>query len=229
MEKLDKKSPPPYVTYKSFSNFINGLRETGMPTHLTRSMLPGSNSGKATMSASLRALGLINGEDEPKPLMNRLTDPTESYGKVLNEMLFSTYDFLSDPAFDIKNTTTEKVVEKFKAAGAQGSTITKCMAFLLPACQDAEIEVSRYVKPPPPLRGSFASKKKPKLPQNEIEHPLPADKGETIPDGMERIVVSLRNMEDGIIFLPEGLTQEESKRAVKAVEFNLKHYYELDD
>ncbi|MDO3382010.1 DUF5343 domain-containing protein [Gilvimarinus algae] len=232
-EKTDKKSPPPYVTYRSFFNFINGLRENGMPTHITRSTLPGSNSGKATMAASLRAMGLVVSDDLPTELMKQLTDPNTNYSEVLNEVLIGTYDFLSDPDFDIKNTTTDKVVEKIKLAGASGSTVTKCMAFFLSACSDANIEVSQYVKAPTPTRNSNGRRKaanKPKQAAENATKPQPtAGHQEDIPEGMERITVPLRGMEDGIIFFPAELEENEARKAVKAAVFILNSYYELED
>lgn len=232
-EQKEKKSPPPYVTYKSFTNFINGLRENGMPSHITRSMLPGSNSAKATMGASLRAMGLVVNDDSPTDLMRRLTDPDSNYSEVLSEVLVDTYDFLSDPDFDIKNTTTDKVVEKIKLNGASGSTVNKCMAFLLAACSDANIEVSQYVKAPARTSKSSGKRRAANKSRNEATNPTSsqplASNQEDIPEGMERITVPLRGMEDGVIFFPAELEENEARKAVKAAIFILNSYYELED
>jgi len=234
MEKTDKKTPPPYVTYKSFSNFINDLREHGMPTHITRTILPGSNSGKATMAASLRSLGLINGDDEPTAMLEKLTTPDIDYSKTLNEIIISHYDFLSDPEFDIKNTTTEKVVERIKGAGASGSTITKCMSFLISACDEAGIEVSKYVKAPAPVRtaGNGKRKSKTKAADQQIGQADAASTTELtdqIPENMERITVPLRGKEDGVIYFPAELEPGEAKKAVRMAVFILNEFYGLED
>ncbi|MBT3047768.1 MAG: DUF5343 domain-containing protein, partial [Candidatus Thiodiazotropha sp. (ex Clathrolucina costata)] len=120
MAGTEKKAPPPYTTYKSFTNFINGLRDNGMPSHITRSMLPGSNSGKATMAASLKSLGLVDGNDVPAKKMKQLVDSDKDYSDVLRDILYDSYEFLTDADFDLENTTTDKVVEKFKEYGASG-------------------------------------------------------------------------------------------------------------
>lgn len=231
MENISKKAPPPYVTYKSFSNFINKLREDGMPTHLTRSTLPGSNSGKATMAASLKAMGLIENKDEPTDLMKKLVNPECDYPSVLKEVLYSTYDFLTDPEFDLKNTTTDKVMEKFRELGAKGSTVTKCISFLLSACQEADIEVSKYVKTPPPDRSPNSKRKAKNTTQHVDRDVNDAGSGEDnddIPEGMEKITVPLRNMEDGVIYFPADLEQEEAKKAVNMANFILKNFYGLE-
>ena len=233
MKNTEKKAPPPYATYKTFSNFINSLKEDGTPSHITRSMLPGSNSAKASMSACLKSLGLIINDDVPSESLKQLTDPETSYSKKLKEVIYNSYGFLNDPGFDIKNTTTEKVVEKFKAAGASGSTITKGIAFLLAACKDAEIEVSKYVKAPQPAR-STGAKRKPsvsKINDGQIpkEGSLPEIPSEDSHEDMDRITVSLRNMVDGYICFPANLEKEDAIRAVKAAVFMMKNYYDLKD
>lgn len=232
METTDKKMPPAYVTYKSFSNFINGLRENGMPSHLTRTMFPGSNSGKATMALSLKSLGLMHGDDLPTPMMKKLVDKSNNYKEVLREVVLTSYDFLTSQDFDIKTTTTDKLAEKFKAAGAGGSTITKCMAFLLSACADTGIEVSKYVKtlPPPPKKSDAGKKRqKPQEPQEDDEEDDDGSLEGAVPEGMDRIVVPLRDMQDGLIFFPTGLDPAAAKKAVKAAIFILNNYYDLEE
>lgn len=226
MADTPKKPVPPYATYRSFSNFINGLREHGTPKHVTRSMLPGSNSGKAAMSATLSALGLVNAKDEPTELMRQLTDSNRDYGEVLNKVLEASYSFLHDGSLDIADTTTDKVVEKFKELGAGGSTINKCMAFFLAAASDAKITVSRWVKapqsPPKPAKKKSA---KTALVQEEDEV---ADERDQYPSDKERIVVSVHGMDEWEIFVPQGLTQAQWKHGLKMAKFILDNYRPSD-
>jgi len=149
----EKTTVPPYCTYGSFKSLINGLRENGMPSHLSRSVLPGSNSAKATMASSLKSAGLIDSHDTPTQKMRQLVDPAQDYAKSLREILDESYAWLFD-AVDLKTTTTEKVEEQFKLRGASGSTVSKCMAFFLSAAKETGIEVSQYVKAPIPPRAN---------------------------------------------------------------------------
>ena len=232
MDKPEKKTPPPYVTYKSFSNFINGLRENGVPTHITRTILPGSNSGKATMAATLRSLGLVNAAEQPTEVMLKLTDPNNDYSSTLREIIISQYDFLTDPEFDIKNTTTEKVAEKIREAGAGGSTVTKCITFLLAACENAGIEVSSYVKAPAPSRSNGGGKRRAKAKDPAPQADSPADEAlgaDLVPENMERITVPLRGMEGGVIYFPAELEPDEAKKAVRMAVFILNEFYGLED
>ncbi len=224
MADSTKPVVPPYATYQSFANFINALREHGMPKHITRSILPGSNSGKASMSATLGALGLVNEKDEPTPIMRQLTDSKNDYGKILNQIITESYPFLRDKSLDLSDTTTDKVTEKFKELGAGGSTITKCTAFLLGAAKDAGMQVSRYVKTPlPPTRAT----KKRHVRSAADDGPDTADalaKPLGVPEGKERIVVSVHGMEDWEIFVPKGLTAAQWKHGLKMANFILSNY-----
>lgn len=225
MADTTKKIIPPYATYKSFSNFINGLREHGTPKHITKSLLPGSNSGKAAMSATLSTLGLVNGKDEPTAVMLQLTDPEQNYGTTLKQILENSYGFLTDGSLDIGSTTTDKVVEKFKELGASGSTITKCMAFFLSAAQDAGITVSRYVKTPA-AAPKTAKRRVSRQPAPEVDDADDDDAGDRdrYPTDKERIVVSVHGMDEWEMFVPKGLTQAQWKHGLKMAKFILDNY-----
>lgn len=232
MSKEPRKAAPAYTTYTAFTNLINDLRENGMPSHVTRSVVKGSNSGKATMIASLRFLGLVDKEYVPTDKLVQLVENPEDYSKILNELLYEKYRFLFDGTIDIENTTTEKVTEKFKEAGASGSTVSKCMAFFLQAAKDADIKVSPRVTSPK-VPGT-PRKKRPKKTtkassSDQQNNGQGSEYGEDIPDGMDRIAIPLRGMEDGIIYFPEDMDQDDAKRAIKMATFILNQYYGLDD
>jgi hypothetical protein len=148
MNKEAKKATPAYTTYTAFTNLIKDLRENDIPSHVSRSVVKGSNSGKAMMMASLKYLGLINKDETPTNTLVQLVENEENYSKLLKQLLLDKYSFLFDDSIDIKTTTTERVAEKFQLAGASGSTVSKCMAFFLTAAKAAGIEVSPRVKAP---------------------------------------------------------------------------------
>lgn len=229
MADTTKKPVPPYATYQSFCNFINGLREHGIPKHITRSMLPGSNSGKAAMSATLSVLGLVNEKDEPTIQMRQLADSGTNYSEKLKEILQNSYPFFKDGSLDLSDTTTDKVVEKFRELGAGGSTITKCIAFLLAAARDANLTVSRYVKTPLPASKGPNKKKATRAPVVEEEDEEEDDSVVRMPTDKERIVVSVHGMADWEIFVPKGLTAAQWKHGLKMANFILSNYRPADE
>lgn len=226
-EEDQKPTVPPYVTYTTFHNWIMGLRKNGLPSHITRSVLPGSNSGKATMAVSLRAMGLIDGNGEPSKLLLQLTDPKEDYASILKAILENTYSFLTDGSIDLKNTTTEKVVEKITKLGASGSTVSKCMAFFLAAAKAAGITVSPWVKAPPPPRSASPRKGRKLGKQQDLEEEE-EDTNEIDEDveseNMTVIPIPLHGMADGKILLPADLEEEDWAYAVNMAKFILENY-----
>ncbi len=230
MTEESAKKPPAYVTYKSFTNYINGLRKNGMPTHLTRTTLPGSNSGKATMAASLKSLGLVDNDQRPTALMEQLVDSDKDYSESIRLVLEKNYPFLLNSDFDLANTTTEMVQEKFRAAGASGSTVTKGIAFFLGACKDANITVSKYVKPPKPVVATGKKKRR-----NSGDHtggegvvnttPEKSDAvGSSLVRNKVQIPIPLHGMDDGLILIPKGMNKEQWDYALKIATFLLENY-----
>lgn len=159
MSEEAKQQTPAYATYKSFINLINDLRDGPIPPHIEYSVVKGSNSGKATMLASLKALDLIDGEKCPSDLFKSLVREKENYKKNLQTVLENAYPYLFDGTIDLTNTTTEQVAERFKSAGARGSTVSKAMSFFISAAKEAGIGVSARVKPPQPARSSNSSRR----------------------------------------------------------------------
>lgn len=227
MSKQAKKSAPPYTTYTAFTNLIKDLHENTMPEHITRSVVKGSNSGKAMMMASLKYLGLIDEDSRPTTYLVQLVDNVDDYSVILKELLEKKYSFLFDNSINIKTTTTEKVAEKFQDAGAKGSTVSKCISFFLAAAKAAELEVSPRVKPPP-ITKSTTKRKAQKGSGETTDTRLPADET-PVHEGMERITVSLRDMEDGIIYFPKDLGEDDARRAVKMATFILNQFYGIED
>ena len=231
MKQESKKAVPAYTTYTAYTNLIKDLRENGMPDHITRSVIKGSNSGKAMMMASLKYLNLINSDHTPSDALAQLVDNEEDYSKNLKKLLEAQYPFLFDGSLNIHSTTTEKVTEKFKEQGATGSTVSKSIAFFLGAAKAANIDVSARVKAPPIPKSTVKRKIKELkvITEDKVTPPSPPEDDDFIPDGMERITVPLRGMEDGIIYFPEDLDKADAKRALKTAKFILEQYYELDE
>lgn len=233
MSTEPKRSIPPYTTHLSFINLINDLRDGGIPAEISRSVIKGSNSGKATMSASLKSMGLIDDKSKPTELLTTLVKEKDSYKANLNLLMKATYSFLLDGNLDLANATTEMVAQKFKDAGASGSTISKGMGLFLALAKDAGIEVSSRVKAPAPDRnGSRAKVKKNAASDSSVDdgeddgdkqgRQTPSDK---TPEGMIRIPIPLHGMEDGAILLPNGLNKMQWAYAKKMAAFILDNYH----
>jgi hypothetical protein len=228
---IDEKTnmTPAYVSYKSFSNLINELREDQMPPVIDSSVVQGSNSAKSTMIGSLKALGLIDKENRPAEKFVQLVRRPEEYEANLKLILETSYPFLFDADIDLSNTTTELVAGKFSDAGASGSTVAKGMSFFLAAAKDAKITVSSRVKAKQPSRKpKRPNQKKTSSNENPAQKPVGNVDSAEPPRGTERISFTLRGMPDVTVYFPKDLSQDEARKVIQATIFNLKMYYDIE-
>jgi hypothetical protein len=148
-----KSQFPPYVSYKLFTRFINGLRDH-LPARIDRSILGGMSGGaQSALISTLDFLGLVNGAGEPtKDLEELVTLSGGAYNSFLHNLLKAKYSFLD--GLDLKRATASQVHEAFRNQGIAGSTVAKAMAFFLAAAKEAGLEVSKHVKPPTVVRST---------------------------------------------------------------------------
>lgn len=224
---------PPYPSYKAFSNYIKKLDETGIPAQIDRGVF-GNQSGTyiSAMIAAFRWLSLIDENGVPAPELGELVHgDDDTYSKKLRELLLQSYPFLREHKIDLKKGTTNQIAAIFRDYGLSGSTLTKAIAFFLGAARSAGYEIGPHMKPPQPPR-SNGPKRKPKKEREEEEKTPEAATipgGEEAPGGMERITVPLRNMDDGVIYFPKDLNQDDAVKAVKMAIFILKNFYGIEE
>jgi hypothetical protein len=147
-----KKPLPPYVSYKAFIRFINGMRDGHLPSRVDRGVLSGmSGSAQSTMLKGLESLGLTNGDGRPTKKLEQLVavaPGSPEYKGQLRHVLEETYPFLFNGSINLKTTTTNEVQGVVRDQGVSGSTVAKVIAFFLSAAKDADIAVSKYVRTP---------------------------------------------------------------------------------
>lgn len=140
------KAVPAYVPYRSFRNFIDGLKQ-GIPSRIDRSVMASmSGALQSQLTAALRFLGLISPNGLPGEFLPKLVNSEgPERVRVLRDILHASYPFLFR-GFDLKTATPRMVEEQFSAAGASGGTIAKCLSFFMAAAKEAEIPVSPHLK-----------------------------------------------------------------------------------
>ena len=160
VEKTEKLILPPYIPYKTFVNFINGLHENSIPHQIDKSVLRSmSGAMQSATIAALKFLGLIDANAKPTEKLTQLVDASgENYSSTLKNVLTESYSFLFENDFNLEQATGMQVETKFKAKGVSGSTTTKCIAFFLSAAKEANIKVSSHVRPPALARVSSQRK-----------------------------------------------------------------------
>ncbi|NOT97033.1 MAG: DUF5343 domain-containing protein [Nitrospira sp.] len=141
------KSLPPYVPYKTFRNFLEGLR-VAMPSRIDRSIM-GSLSGaiQSQLISALKYLKLIGPTDTPTDKLTRLVNSEGvEQQKVLRDILHAGYPFIFHEGFELARATPRQIDEQFGNVGATGDTVRKCIAFFISISKDAGISMSPHIK-----------------------------------------------------------------------------------
>jgi hypothetical protein len=142
-----KKAAPPYVAYKTLSNFLERFKQ-GVPGRIDRGLMASmSGASQSQVTTALRYLGMISENGIPTTLMRRYVTGEENERKeALREMLSASYPFIFQGEFDLSSATASMLREAFEAnTTATGETIGRCVAFLKDAALDAGVAVSPFI------------------------------------------------------------------------------------
>ncbi|MCK4462584.1 MAG: DUF5343 domain-containing protein [candidate division Zixibacteria bacterium] len=142
-----KKTVPPYVSWRTFVNFLDSLK-VAVPSRIDRSIVPSMSGGNwSYLIGALRFMRLVDGDDVPLEMLKLLAASTGNERKEHYRKLFeSTYGFLLENGVEIAQTTPDQLQKALQEAGATGDTVTKCRSFFLSLAKDAGIELSPYLK-----------------------------------------------------------------------------------
>jgi len=141
-------SLPPYVSYRTFRSFIDGL-QLGIPSVIDRSYwgerFSGSNGTQ--LVTALRFLGLIDSSGMP---MTRLIQLVSAKGnqrsEVLKQISYSAYNFLIDKSLDPQVATYTQLEKVFyEVYNVTGDVARKCVKFFIELESDAGIPLSPLI------------------------------------------------------------------------------------
>lgn len=168
--QVELKTVAPYVSYKTFRNFLDGIGET-MPTRVDRSLMSTmSGATQGQLISALRYLDLSTKNDLPTDRLRELHKAKGPEHKALfRKMIVDGYPFLCGSGFDLKATTIQHLEEQFRnETGASGATVDRCINFFKAAAKDAGLELSPHLAKSRPRRSKStngtARKTKPKTP-----------------------------------------------------------------
>jgi hypothetical protein len=153
---------PPYVSFTTFTNAINKLRDVGVPNRIDASVFRGqSGSGIAALIGTMKYLGFIDDAGTPTETFSQLVNSTdENRGAILKPVLLERYKFITNDGFGLENATSQQVEQAFRDQNISGSTVTKSVGFFLAAAELAGLKTSSHVKPPKPPRNGSGTRAK---------------------------------------------------------------------
>jgi hypothetical protein len=157
-----KQNSPPYAALTSFINFINKLRETGIPGRIDPSVF-GNASGSHSYSiiSTLKYLKLIDDAGKPSPEFIAFVKATdEQRAPMWQKLVKSGYPTLFAPGVDLTTMTAGQFDEHVRNEfGASGSTVDKIALFFIGAAKAGGIPLSAHLQARKPIATSSTAKK----------------------------------------------------------------------
>src|SRR6266446_2678760 len=177
-EPRERPALPPYLPYRTFRSYIEGLRASGIPAVIDRTVMRNRSGAEQTgLLGTLQFLGLITASGKPTDGLKTLVEATgEDQRKIFHDVLVMAYPFLMSGGFRLESATPSQMQTAFGEAGLSGGTIQKAIAFFLAAAQEAQIPMSSYLKVRAP-RGA-SSRRRPKSASGRGNSTVEADSSE---------------------------------------------------
>jgi hypothetical protein len=169
-----RKHLPPYVSYRTFYNFIERLQQH-IPSRIDRSywgeLLSGSNGTQ--LMAALRFLYLIDINGKPMEMLKRLVEAKgEQRTRILHDIADDAYGFVLKSSLDLGSATYAQLVEVFHNTFQLTDDVSrKCVKFFIALAADAGLKVSPFItrktRSTHSGTGTKASAKKPVIRTNQ--------------------------------------------------------------
>ncbi len=143
-----RKHLPPYVSYRTFHNFIERLQQR-IPSRIDRSywgdILSGSTGTQ--LMAALRFLRLIDANGKPTARLEPLVmSRGEPRAKLLRELTADTYDFVVKGPLDLESATYAQLGEIFSSTFQMTDDVSrKCVKFFIAMSGDAGMPLSPFI------------------------------------------------------------------------------------
>jgi len=143
-----RKSLPPYVSYRTFRNFVDGL-QLGIPARIDRSYWGERYSGSTgtQLMTALRFLGLIDGNGIPTTRLRQLVSAKGAQRpEILKQIAYISFDFLSERSLDPQVATYAQLEEAFyNTYQVTGDVARKCIKFFVSLESDAGVPLSTFI------------------------------------------------------------------------------------
>ena len=148
LSSSSKKLSPPYVSYRTFLNFVEGLQQT-MPARIDRSYWGDRFSGSTgtQLVSALRFLDLIDVNGFPTVKLRQLVGARGSQRvEVLKKIAQESYNFFFLSQVDPQTATYSQLEEVFHDNYQIASDVArKCIKFFIGLAGDSGMKVSPFI------------------------------------------------------------------------------------
>jgi hypothetical protein len=144
-----RKHLPPYVSYRTFHNFIERLQQQGTPQRIDRSYWSTTLSGSTgpQLMAAMRFLGLIDTHDKPTEKLKLLV-PAEGERRLqlIQNIAAEAFGFVLKGNLDIGNATYAQLEEAFYSNfNLTDDVRRKCVKFFIAMAGDGGMTISPHI------------------------------------------------------------------------------------
>lgn len=143
-----RKHLPPYVSYRTFRNFLNGLQQ-GIPARIDRSYWGDRWSGStgSQLVAALRFLSLVDSNGVPTNRLKQLVSARDTQRtEILRQMASEAFAFLLRGSLDSQTATYAQIEELLHNTYQVTPDVSrKCIKFFVGLASDAEIPLSPFI------------------------------------------------------------------------------------
>ena len=148
MVEKARRQLPPYVSYRSFWNFLDRLRDA-VPARIDRSYWGDKFSGSTgtQLMAALRYLGLIDNEGIPTTMLRNLVAARDlQRDELMARIAYDCYPFFLNGAVDYRTATYAQFEDILHTHFQVNSDVArKCLKFFIDLATDARIPLSPFV------------------------------------------------------------------------------------
>jgi hypothetical protein len=143
-----RKHLPPYVSYRTFHNFLERLHEQ-MPSRIDRSywgdILSGSNG--IQLMAALRFLNLMDINGKPLERLGPLVSARgEQKAQLLRIIAYDAFSFVLESTLDLQSATYSQLMEVFHNTYQITDDVSrKCVKFFIALATEAGMPLSPFI------------------------------------------------------------------------------------
>jgi len=143
-----RKHLPPYVSYRTFHNFLERLHEQ-MPSRIDRSywgeIVSGSNG--IQLMAALRFLNLIDINGKPLERLGPLVSARgEQKAQLLRIIAYDAFSFVLESTLDLQSATYAQLMEVFHSTYQITEDVSrKCVKFFIALATEAGMPLSSFI------------------------------------------------------------------------------------
>ena len=143
-----KTAKPPYLSFTTLTNFLNGFKESGIPTRIDKSIMPGqSGSTQSYILSALEFFDLMDAKSgTPKDDLEKLVTAEGDAQKAKWKALFlRAYEPVIN-GLDLQRATAGQLLENFKQYNYGGDTLRKCHVFFVAVADAAGVTLANHLR-----------------------------------------------------------------------------------